>query len=152
MTRETLSVIGCGTMGFAILSGVLDWRTEASNSDNDDSNALELLPSCFIATVHREQSAKALKQKLQDAGHEEVEVLLNGNVEAAQRGDYVVLGSKPQMVADILAEDGMKEALKGKVLVSLCAGLTVDTIKKQVDPSTRVVRAMPNTPCRVSTC
>ena len=89
---------------------------------------------------------------IRDRGHTDVEVLLRGNVEAARRGNYVILGSKPQIVADILAEDGMKEALKDKVLVSLCAGLTVDTIKKQVDPSTRVVRAMPNTPCRVRTC
>lgn len=139
-------------MGFAILSGVLDWRADALNSSGDNSKAAELLPSSFIATVNRDQSAKALTQKLQDAGHTDVEVLLRGNVEAARRGNYVILGSKPQIVADILAEDGMKEALKDKVLVSLCAGLTVDTIKKQVDPSTRVVRAMPNTPCRVRTC
>ncbi|WFD35616.1 pyrroline-5-carboxylate reductase [Malassezia cuniculi] len=149
MTEETLSVIGCGTMGFAVLSGVLDSRAEAKSNASETTEGADLLPGNFIATVQRPQSAKNLQKKLEDAGHNSVEILLQGNVEAARRGDYVILGSKPQMVADILAEEGMVEALKGKVLISLCAGLRVDKLKSMVDPSTRVVRAMPNTPCRI---
>lgn len=148
MSKETLSIIGCGTMGFAILSGVLDWREEVEKGQTR-SEAAEILPSQFIATVHRPQSAKALEKKLRDAGHEGVEVLLQNNVDAARRGNYVMLGCKPQMVNDILGEEGMVDALKDKVLISICAGVTVDKIKSLVDDSTRVVRAMPNTPCRI---
>ena len=43
MSGYTLAVIGCGTMGFAILSGVLDWRADALNSSGDNSKAAELL-------------------------------------------------------------------------------------------------------------
>lgn len=44
----------------------------------------------------------------------------------------------------------MKEALSGKLLISILAGVTVKQLTGLVDPSTKVVRAMPNTPCKVS--
>jgi len=43
----------------------------------------------------------------------------------------------------------MKEALSGKLLISILAGVTIDQLKGWVDPATKVIRAMPNTPCKV---
>lgn len=43
----------------------------------------------------------------------------------------------------------MKEALAGKLLISILAGVTIQQMKGWVLPTTRVVRAMPNTPCKV---
>lgn len=43
----------------------------------------------------------------------------------------------------------MKEALDGKLLISILAGVTIKQMKQLVLPSTKVVRAMPNTPCKV---
>lgn len=43
----------------------------------------------------------------------------------------------------------MIEALEGKLLISIQAGVTIRQLTEWVSPSTRVVRAMPNTPCRV---
>lgn len=76
-------------------------------------------------------------------------ILVQNNLEAFQKGDVIVLGCKPQMVRDILAEKGVKEALKGKLLVSICAGLRIESMQEWVDSSTKVVRAMPNTPSKV---
>ena len=53
------------------------------------------------------------------------------------------------MVADLLSEIP-REDLEGKLLISICAGLTIGQIKKFVPASTVVVRAMPNTPAKVS--
>jgi len=61
-----------------------------------------------------------------------------------------MLGScKPQVAYSILSEAGMKEALDGKLLISILAGLKISQITEWVLPTTRVVRAMPNTPCKV---
>ena len=56
---------------------------------------------------------------------------------------------KPQIAHTILAEPGIKEALDGKLLISILAGVTLRQLTDWVLPTTRVVRAMPNTPCKV---
>jgi pyrroline-5-carboxylate reductase len=56
---------------------------------------------------------------------------------------------KPQVAHTILSEPGIKEALDGKLLVSILAGVTMSQLTGWVSPNTRVVRAMPNTPCKV---
>ena len=53
------------------------------------------------------------------------------------------------MVASLLAEIPPAD-LEGKLLISICAGLKIDQIKQMVPESTVVVRAMPNTPAKVS--
>lgn len=58
---------------------------------------------------------------------------------------------KPQQAHIILNEPGMKEALDGKLLISILAGVTIAQISAWVLPSTKVIRAMPNTPCKVRT-
>jgi pyrroline-5-carboxylate reductase len=77
-------------------------------------------------------------------------MLAGENVKGCKEGDVILLGCKPQLAEDILAEEGVKEALEGKMLVSICAGLRIEQLQKWVHPSTKVVRAMPNTPAKVS--
>ena len=57
---------------------------------------------------------------------------------------------KPQLAHLILVEAGMKEALEGKLVISILAGITMRQLTGWVAPTTRIVRAMPNTPCKVS--
>lgn len=57
---------------------------------------------------------------------------------------------KPQLARALLSEPGMQEALGNKLLISILAGVTITQLSEMVGPTTRVVRAMPNTPCRVS--
>jgi pyrroline-5-carboxylate reductase len=56
---------------------------------------------------------------------------------------------KPHQAQTILGWDGMQEALDGKLLISILAGVTISQLTAWVPPTTKVVRAMPNTPCRV---
>lgn len=53
------------------------------------------------------------------------------------------------MAAGILGQEGMREALAGKLLISILAGVTIPQLEALVLPETRVVRAMPNTPCKI---
>ncbi|CAG8958005.1 hypothetical protein HYFRA_00000348 [Hymenoscyphus fraxineus] len=162
-SEMTLTVLGCGTMGIAILSGILSslheisLQSSASISSSGSSTPSETparLPSRFIACVRRAESAKRIKKALAD--HiSTVKIVQNENVKACQEADVILLGCKPYMVKDILAETGMVEALKGKLLISICAGLQADQIYGYLysavpsDPEAeglcRVVRAMPNT-------
>lgn len=43
----------------------------------------------------------------------------------------------------------MRDALAGKLLISILAGVTIAQLSALVPEDTRVVRAMPNTPCKV---
>lgn len=57
---------------------------------------------------------------------------------------------KPQLAHVILGEPGIKEALGGKLLISILAGVTISQLYGWVGASVKVIRAMPNTPCKVS--
>jgi pyrroline-5-carboxylate reductase len=57
--------------------------------------------------------------------------------------------TKPQVAKTILTEEGTQKALENKLIISILAGVTIDQIKEWVPSSTRVIRAMPNTPCMV---
>lgn len=155
----TMAVLACGTMGTAILSGVLDFQLSMENghiskdvaatSHHGESFERVPLPKKYIATVGRDSTAKRLASTFSEAGHSNVEVFQQRNVEAVRRSDIVLLCTKPQRVSEFMSEPGMKEALENKILVSIAAGTTINTIQKVVPPSTKVVRAMPNTPCRI---
>ena len=153
-------------MGIAILSGILASLQEmgaskpvSAASSGASTPQLEglpsRLPSRFIACVRRPESAKKVKAALSDYPGQ-VKVVQNGNVSAAQQADVVILACKPYMVAEVLSEPGMAEALRGKLLISILAGVTVPQMEKilyggegevPADPAsqTLIVRAMPNT-------
>lgn len=69
----------------------------------------------------------------------------------AQSCDYIFLGVKPQMMADLLAS--LRPVLAARttpfVLISMAAGLTIDTIAEMAGVSCPIIRIMPNTPCAV---
>ena len=145
-------------MGIAILGGILDSLynpTSKINADDDAQILPDRLPTHFVACVRRDVSAKRIQREL--AAHvSQVDVLVDGNLAGVRRADVVLLGCKPQMFRDILGTPGIREALSGKILISILAGVTVDQIEEQLyetisDPSPaeeircRVIRAMPNT-------
>lgn len=153
----TMTVLGCGTMGVAILSGILAAQSAASDSKAAETST-ELPPRLtrkFVACVRRPESAKRVDQAFAkyDSG---VETLVGENLKGVQKADIVLLGCKPQMFREILAADGIKEALKGKMLISILAGVTVHEIEEHLygsvsdgDPEAegrcRIIKAMPNT-------
>ncbi|TFK54953.1 putative delta 1-pyrroline-5-carboxylate reductase [Heliocybe sulcata] len=163
----TLCVLGCGTMGIAILSGVVD-SLEARNSSTRpphpkwelhtpgtltpvDSSEDASLPSRFIACVTRSESARKLKGVFSALGPigEKVEVVTGQNLESVRQADVVILSCKPQQAHSILSVQDMQDALAGKLLISILAGVTISQMSAWVMPSTTVIRAMPNTPCKI---
>ncbi|KAL8998645.1 MAG: hypothetical protein Q9169_002305 [Polycauliona sp. 2 TL-2023] len=168
----TLTVLGCGTLGIAILSGILTSLSSVNSSgpspsasgtttpaaQQEEDNLPSRVPSRFIACVTRDASAKRVKTAL--ASHlSSVTILKNENLKGVRQADVILLGCKPKNLKDgILREPGMREALKGKLVISILAGTPIESLEENVygpktstdkDPSAegrcRFVRVMPNT-------
>ncbi len=73
------------------------------------------------------------------------------NTTIAEKCDYIFLGVKPQMMAGVLAS--LRPVLAARttpfVLISMAAGLTIDTIAEMAGVPCPIIRIMPNTPCAV---
>ncbi|KAG7290412.1 Pyrroline-5-carboxylate reductase [Staphylotrichum longicolle] len=156
----TIAVLGCGTMGISILSGILASLDEMQGKPANSGTSTPLyetavttrLPSRFIACVRRPESVKKLKATF--AAHlGAVSIAQNANVPSVQKSDIILLACKPYMVQEVLSEPGMAAALEGKLLISILAGVTETQLESTLAaanggnpvPGCRVVRAMPNT-------
>lgn len=153
-------------MGVAVLSGVIasldsvreppysanKWESHTPGTVTPALHHSDVtLPSKFVACVSREESAKRLRSLFFSLGGlgPSVEVCVASNVQAVQQAQVVLLCCKPQLAHAILNEPGLKEALEGKLLISILAGVTIRQLTEMVSPQTKVVRAMPNTPCKI---
>ena len=160
-------------MGIAILSGILaDLQKpkpfQPFSSNSGTSTPVETvpipnrLPSRFIACVRRPESSKKVKDALRKIdpslfdARKIVKVVQNDNINACKEAEVVLLGCKPYMVDEILQSPGMREALEGKLLISICAGVPVSQMEtalygesvfdsKNSSQKCTIVRAMPNT-------
>jgi pyrroline-5-carboxylate reductase len=66
------------------------------------------------------------------------------NRQAVAWADVVVLAVKPQVIAQVLAEIG--QDLSRVLIISIAAGITIDSILNQAEGAQRIIRAMPNMP------
>jgi pyrroline-5-carboxylate reductase len=73
------------------------------------------------------------------------------NARAARESDFLFLGVKPFMMADMLSgiHDVLAAREKPCVLVSMAAGLTVKTIREMAGVDYPIIRINPNTPSAV---
>ncbi|WP_299038164.1 pyrroline-5-carboxylate reductase [uncultured Pseudokineococcus sp.] len=122
--RPSVAVLGVGTMGEAVLAGVL-----RSGWSPDD----------VVAVVRRDERAA----ELADA-HGVRSVPL---AEGAAR-DVLVVAVKPQQLDDLLAQ-AAPHVRAGALVVSVAAGVTTARLAAALPEGVAVVRAMPNTPALV---
>ena len=127
MANAIFGFIGCGNMGSALASA-----------------ARQALPGeCILLANRTPEKAGALAERLG--------AVATYNADAARRSDYLFLGVKPQMMAGMLS--GIHEALKARekpcVLVTMAAGLSMETIRAMAGVDFPVIRVMPNTPAAI---
>jgi pyrroline-5-carboxylate reductase len=73
---------------------------------------------------------------------------VDDNAAVVVRADTIVLAVKPQSLAGVLAE--LNPKLKpAKLVVSIVAGATTESLASPLRGKVRIVRVMPNTPCLV---
>lgn len=145
-SANTLTILGCGTLGTAILCGIQD----ALSSSSDASSIPASIPSRFIACVQRASSGARIEAVLAvGASCAPTQILVNDNLAGIRASSAVLLGCKPYMVGAILSAPGVAEALSGKLLVSICAGVTIGQLHELAPKARGVVRVMPNTAAKV---
>jgi len=127
--QKRVAVLGFGTMGKTIASGLLQ------------SGALT--PEALRATVAHADKTEAL-------AHEAGVDVGTDNVSAVQGADVVLLCVKPKRMRALVAELAASGAFSHEPLViSIAAGISTGAIEAASPAPLRVVRAMPNTPCRI---
>ncbi len=121
---KTLAVIGCGTMGEAIVRGIF--------------RSGKLPPSQVFATDRRADLVKdlAARHKMRTS---------SDNLEAARTASVALLCLKPQHMAAALDNEPMRTALGGKLVISIAAGVRLGQLGSWL-PKSSIIRAMPNTP------
>ena len=123
----TLGFIGTGNMGGALARA-----------------ACKSIPSDQVFLSNRTaEKAKALA--------EELDCRVADNEAIAESADFIFLGVKPQIMADLLAEIGPVLAKRESrfILVTMAAGLTIARIQELAGGNYPVIRIMPNTPAAI---
>jgi pyrroline-5-carboxylate reductase len=130
ISLPSIAILGAGSMGGAILSGLVRPTVEVTGG---------------IRVTNR-STAKAAAIAAENVTSLATDDTPNANRVVVRGARVVVIGVKPGMVADVLAE--IADALEpDAVIVSVAAGVTITSMEAVVPGS--VVRAMPNTPAVV---
>ena len=118
-----IAFIGVGNMANAIIGGLLR------------SGAVDC-PHLILSDRFPEKCAPYTEQGA---------TLAPSPAEAAKDADCVVLAVKPQNFPEVLSELSEVEGIAGKLIVTIAAGITVETVKTALKGAP-VVRVLPNTP------
>jgi pyrroline-5-carboxylate reductase len=119
-----VAVLGAGKMGGILLQAFL--------------RSGLFTPAQIVATVGHEARAEALTNLFGVS-------VSTDNLAAAKSADVILLGLKPQQMADVVR--GIAPALTpGKLLISLAASVKTSAIGEAAGANISVIRAMPNTP------
>jgi pyrroline-5-carboxylate reductase len=125
--ERRLGLIGAGRMATALAKGAL--------------NSGFVSASCLLASDPEETARTAFERETSVRPTE-------ANVAVARGCDVLVLAVKPQSMAGVLRE--LKAAVSDRQLViSIAAGVTLQTLSTALGSGTRLARVMPNTPCLV---
>jgi len=127
---QKLSCIGSGNMGAALMKAAAK-NAEVYFTDTEKEKAVIL--------------SEQFAQMNLNAG------VLDSNTEAAQKGDFVFLAVKPQVLSDVLCEiaPALRDrhiAANAPVMVSMAAGWSIAKIQSVIGEKVPVARLMPNTP------
>ena len=82
---------------------------------------------------------------------EELECVISDNETIARNADFIFLGVKPQMMAELLEDIRpiLSERQTRFILVTMAAGLTMERIRELAGGSYPIIRIMPNTPASI---
>ena len=122
---KKIGIIGTGNMGYAFLKGLVSVYG----------------PDQILVT-------DVNKSKREAAAKETGVECVADNAELVKNAEYIVLAVKPQYYDSVLRR--IKNVLtEDHILISIAAGITIDSLKERLGPGKRIVRAMPNTPALI---
>lgn len=128
---SSIGFIGCGNMG-----GTLALAAAKAAENNSFDGEI------FVSNYNKEKAECIIKQA------DSKNINESSNEEIAEKCKYIVLGVKPQVLANVL--NSIKDILAGRsdrfILISMAAGITTDFVCKAAGGDYPVIRIMPNTP------
>ena len=129
MGTKKIAILGTGSMGKAILAGLLDSGTKPANirvTTKTQASADAISSGKGVQAIALEKEASA-------------------NAVSAADADLVILAVKPNLILETLSE--ISTNLKpDSLVVSVAAGITTAAMEEVLAGKAAVVRAMPNTP------
>lgn len=132
MDIKKIAILGSGSMGTAILSGLLKAGFDAANvavSTKSVTSADKLVQLYGVTAYPTEVNPEA-------------------NANAVIGADVVLVAVKPLYVPEVLRAVSHNLA-DGALVISVAAGVTTATMEECVPASVSVIRSMPNTPAIV---
>jgi pyrroline-5-carboxylate reductase len=129
LTGKKLAILGVGTLGTALITGLLKSGTVKSDQ--------------IIGTVRLQDAIKSTEKKLPI-------LILADNTAAAKDADIIILAIKPQNMLNVLKTIA-PVVDSSKLIISAAASVSVAYIEEALGAAVPVVRAMPNTCVLVST-
>ncbi len=124
MNTPNIAFIGAGNMASSIIGGLIDSGHPAQHISAADPYPPSL-------------------DKLQELAQVRVS---NDNASAVADADVVILAVKPQVMAEACTSIAEAVAARGALVISIAAGVTIDSMLSRLGPETAIVRCMPNTP------
>ncbi len=132
MQDTTVAILGSGSMGTAILSGMVRHGIKKEN---------------IKVTTRKVESAEALAKKFGVTAYA-TSYQPNSNSLAVEGAQIILLAIKPANVIEVLEQ--IKTVIsKDAIVISVAAGVTTATIESYLPESVSVIRAMPNTPALI---
>jgi pyrroline-5-carboxylate reductase len=120
-----IAFLGGGNMASALIGGLI-----AKGFDKNAISVIEMSPSA------REKLGERFSIRVSTAPDA-----------ATQGSDTLVLAVKPQDMQAGLAS--LAGSVRGKLVISIAAGVTLDALSNWLDGHRRIVRCMPNTPALI---
>ena len=122
----TFGFLGFGKMASALVQGML----QAGACKSEDILVVNRHPETIAKDVERYGLRLAASPKA-----------------LVQQAETIVLGTKPADSVQVLRD--VRQFLDGKLLISVAAGVNLQSLQEAAGHRTRVIRAMPNTPSLV---
>jgi len=130
--KASIGVIGAGQMGEALIRGFLK---------SGVSSAERICAS--VATLERGELLSSL-----GIGNVFDDVIHGGAQDVASFSDIIIVGVKPQTMSPVL--QALSPVIEPRhLIISIAAGIQIETIENDLGAGARVIRVMPNTPCLV---
>jgi len=124
----TIGMIGGGNMARALVRGLLQAGHPAARIQVADPDPAQLEQ---VVALH-------------------ASVGIHGdNREVARTAEVLVLAVKPQLMSEVARQLAMGPRREGQLVLSVAAGITLESLAEWFGPSTPLVRVMPNQPATI---
>ncbi|KAH8700212.1 pyrroline-5-carboxylate reductase dimerization-domain-containing protein [Talaromyces proteolyticus] len=152
LKNSTLCILGCGNLGTALLKGIL-------TTPENKSDAVPF--SRYIACVKSKASEQRLAAQFSQYS-EKLVISIGDNVSGVKEADVIILALDPSIIATALTQNGLRDALAKKLIISVAAGWTRQKIETTIygdngesaseatEDRAFVIRTLPNIAALVS--